>query len=219
MCGVAALVVTGCAPSVPDSGAGVGFGDYDAYQREAQLEGRSAVPPPPDVQSATLSNDPVIAGAEAALNSGQPPLQASPANPAPQVVENAAGISDENNFDAVSSERDIAADAALIARNRAQYQVIEPTALPTRSGGEGPNVVAYALETSNPRGTPVWRRSAFTSEARHQRACAGYASNDQAQEAFLAAGGPERDRRGLDPDGDGYACDWDPAPFRAARGN
>ena len=32
----------------------------------------------------------------------------------------------------------------------------------------------------------------------------------------LPCGGPERDPRGLDPDGDGFACDWDPAPFRAA---
>ena len=37
-----------------------------------------------------------------------------------------------------------------------------------------------------------------------------------AQQAFLEAGGPERDRKGLDPDGDGYACAWDPTPFRAA---
>ena len=29
----------------------------------------------------------------------------------------------------------------------------------------------------------------------------------------------ERDRMGLDPDGDGFACAWDPAPFRLARQN
>ena len=32
--------------------------------------------------------------------------------------------------------------------------------------------------------------------------------------AFLEAGGPKRDRKGLDPDGDGFACAWDPRPFR-----
>ena len=41
-------------------------------------------------------------------------------------------------------------------------------------------------------------------------------SDAAAQEAFLKAGGPERDRYGLDPDGDGFACRWDPTPFRAA---
>ncbi|CAN0586593.1 unnamed protein product, partial [Ectocarpus sp. 12 AP-2014] len=39
---------------------------------------------------------------------------------------------------------------------------------------------------------------------------------DQAQIAFLEAGGPEKDRNGMDPDGDGFACNWDPTPFRRA---
>ncbi|MFZ5962743.1 hypothetical protein ACOXXX_07300 [Thalassococcus sp. BH17M4-6] len=220
ICSASALALSACAPSVPDSGAGVGFGDYNEYQartaaRDAQLEGRTTVPPPADVSSSTLSGDPVIDGAEAALNGTGAPA----AGPVPQTVENAAGISNENNFDTVSSERDIAADAALIARNRAQYEVIQPTALPTRSGSDGPNIVDYALRTTNARGTPLYRRSSFTSEAKAQRACAAYESDDLAQEAFLAAGGPERDRRGLDPDGDGFACTWDPTPFRAVRRN
>ncbi len=228
--GVAALTLAGCAAStVPDSGGGVGFGDYRDYQtrREAELLGNApngtAVPPPAGVVSSNLNenSDPAIAAAERALaqNSGVPPLNASPGNPSPQPVTNSAGISQENNFDAVSGERDIAADAAMIARNRAQYQVIQPTALPSRSGAEGPNIVDYALKTSNPRGTAVYSRSAFASEAKAQRACADYSSPDLAQEAFLAAGGPDRDRRGLDPDGDGYACGWDPAPYRAMRRN
>jgi hypothetical protein len=49
-----------------------------------------------------------------------------------------------------------------------------------------------------------------------RRNCAQFRSHDEAQEAFLAAGGPERDRLNIDPDGDGYACGWDPAPIRAA---
>jgi hypothetical protein len=34
----------------------------------------------------------------------------------------------------------------------------------------------------------------------------------------LARGGPDKDPRGLDPDGDGFACGWDPAPFLLAEG-
>ncbi len=49
-----------------------------------------------------------------------------------------------------------------------------------------------------------------------ERNCAKYGSPDLAQMAFLSKGGPKRDRMGLDPDGDGYACSWDPAPFRQA---
>lgn len=56
-------------------------------------------------------------------------------------------------------------------------------------------------------------------QAKAQRNCAGYASPDQAQIDFLANGGPQRDRKGLDPDGDGFACGWDPSPFRSAVGN
>ena len=43
-----------------------------------------------------------------------------------------------------------------------------------------------------------------------------YASPDKAQQDFLAKGGPDRDRLGVDPDGDGFACSWDPRPFRTA---
>ena len=41
--------------------------------------------------------------------------------------------------------------------------------------------------------------------------CAAYRTPIAAQRAFIAEGGPERDRLGLDPDGDGYACSYRPA--------
>ncbi|WP_299730181.1 hypothetical protein [uncultured Tateyamaria sp.] len=160
-----------------------------------------------------LAND----AAAARANSGQTVVNASPANAAPPVLNN-PGISDENNFDAVASRQSIESDAARIAANRQQYEVIQPTALPSRSGNAQPNVVQYALQTSHPRGTQVHRRVSIASAARTQRNCAQYNSSDEAQIDFLAFGGPERDRKGLDPDGDGYACGWDPAPFRRASG-
>ena len=36
-----------------------------------------------------------------------------------------------------------------------------------------------------------------------------------AAEAFLKAGGPQRDSKKLDPDGDGFACGFDPTPFQS----
>ena len=45
--------------------------------------------------------------------------------------------------------------------------------------------------------------------------CGRFRDADAAQRAFLAGGGPESDRYGIDPDGDGFACRWDPAPYRA----
>jgi hypothetical protein len=121
-------------------------------------------------------------------------------------------ISDEQDFDAVAARETIESDAARLERNRAQYTVIQPTPVPERTE-TGPNIVQYALQTTHNPGTQVHSRSAlrFTDP---QAACARYASPDLAQQAFLEAGGPQRDRRGLDPDGDGFACTWDPRPFR-----
>ncbi len=154
--------------------------------------------------------------AETSQNSGQQVLHASPSNPAPQTVTSAGGISNENSFDAVGNARSIQDDAQLIAQNRAQYQVVQPGALPERSGNVGPNIVKYALETSHPVGQQIYTRMGLNKQSKFQRNCAKYASSDQAQTDFLAQGGPRRDKLGLDPDGDGFACAWDPRPFRAA---
>jgi hypothetical protein len=213
-------VMAACAPQVPDSG--VGFDSYADYQQRQtqQLQGQS-LPPPAAVSSAPLGSpmplDPdaqLAADTAAALNLGGVALEASPSNPAPVAV-NAAGISQENDFEEVAGLRTIESDAAAIARNRAQYVLIQPTELPRRSGDGGPNIVEYALRTTNPKGVSLYRRSTIGFQ-NYDRNCAQYPSADQAQIDFLARGGPERDRRGLDPDGDGFACDWDPRPFRAA---
>jgi hypothetical protein len=234
---VALAVLVACSPAVPDSGAGVGFQDYGTYEREkaereAALAG-GALPAPDAVSTeplsatgqamsanssgdaATIAADARAALDAAAANSGEMPLQASPSNP-PPAVENAAGISEENNFDAVGAERSIAEDAARIANSRAQYQVIQPEAIGSRPNDVGPNIVEYALSSKHAVGTSVYRRLNLNASSKFERNCAQYPSADQAQLDFLRRGGPEKDRQGLDPDGDGYACDWDPRPFRNA---
>lgn len=229
----AVVALSACAPRVPDSG--VGFDNYSDYQarqaqRERQLQGQS-LPPPATVSSAPLgatsgafgsgdadSPERLAAETAAALNAGRAPASPNPLPPltgtAPVAV-NAAGISRENDFEEVSELRTIESDAAQIARNRAQYQVIAPTDLPRRSGDNRPNIVEYALRTTNPKGASLYRRSSLNFQ-NHERNCAQYSSADQAQMDFLARGGPQRDRLRLDPDGDGFACAWDPRPFRAA---
>jgi len=148
-------------------------------------------------------------------NSGLEPLQASPSNPAPPIVGN-AGISDENDFAAVSQRESIQSDAQRIEQNRAQYQLVQPTAVPSRDGVSQPNIVQYALETRHPKGVQLYSRVGINLASRSRRNCASFASADLAQIDFLANGGPRRDRKALDPDGDGYACAWDPTPFRSA---
>lgn len=159
-------------------------------------------------------------------------LEASPANAAPTLVGAApvtanptvpqgsggTGISDEQDFDAVASRESIESDAARRAAQAAQYQVIQPSELPAPPADTGPNIVEYALAAPNSVGQSWYSRFIFSGEGRQLRNCARYASPDEAQREFLARGGPERDPVGLDPDGDGFACAWDPAPFRAAVG-
>lgn len=178
----------------------------------------AAVPAAASSEAADIARETQSALNAASTNSGQQPLDASPSNPAPQVFSN-PGISDENDFDAVEDRRTIEDDAQRRAKNQSQYTVVEATAVPTRSGSTGPNIVAFALSTSNPVGTKQYNRIGLKSAARYDAACAKYASADQAQIAFLEKGGPKKDRLGLDPDGDGFACDWDPSPYRKASGN
>ncbi len=123
-------------------------------------------------------------------------------------------ISDEQDFDAVSNRQTIESDAARLKAQREAYLEIRYIDLPVRSDGLPPNIVEFALSTSNAVGEQVWDRIGIFSEKRHQTNCASYAHEDFAQEAFLANGGPQRNWQNLDPDGDGFACGWDPTPFR-----
>ncbi len=216
-CALGALAA--CSPEIPDSGAGVGFGDYNDYQqkqqaRDAALQG-NALPAAHAVSSETLAPAAASGIPQATASaSDASAVQASPSNAAP--VLRAGGISAENDFNAVSGQRSIEGDAAKRAQNQQQYQVIQPTALPTRQGNGGPNIVAFALAAKNAKGQRVYQRSTFNAQKKYQKNCAGFASQDQAQQAFLASGGPAKDKKGMDPDGDGFACAWDPAPFRNA---
>ena len=159
------------------------------------------------------SSGAISTGPRTSVVGGRNVVNASPSTPAPLAVNN-AGISDENDFGAVSGRQSIESDKARIAANRARYAVVQPTALPSRSGTNQPNVVAYALETKHPRGTQVHRRLGFSSAAKTSRNCAVYSTADEAQIDFLGRGGPSKDRLALDPDGDGYACGWNPSKYR-----
>ncbi len=241
-CAALGLMVA-CAQPIPDSNPdlGVGFQGYNSYateraRRDAALQAmrQASKPDGQAIASETmtaLAIDRPIAGTApvttaVAANSrtiaGTAPVQttsiavAEPTEVA--AVADNPNISDEQDFSAVSGRESIESDADRLARNREQFQVIQPGALPERSGSNRPNIVAYALSTTQPLGTPMHKRSGRVNIERFNRVCSSYGSNDLAQEAFLSNGGPDRDRKGMDPDGDGFACYWDPSPFRRARG-
>lgn len=168
------------------------------------------------------SRSPANLGAQTAVATGGQPLSAfgdgSSVDAAPAAVSGAATISDEQDFTAVSSRESIESDAARLQGYRANYQQVQPEAVPDRPAGSSTSIVQFALSTTNSVGQPVYQRSSLSGASRAQRNCSRYTSADFAQIAFLEAGGPKRDRYGIDPDGDGFACGWNPAPFRAARG-
>ncbi len=216
----AALVVAACVPE--DTNSGVGFNNYDSYEqqrarREAQLR-QQAVPAQGAISDETVQTS--------AATQTPPAMQTPPAAPRPQPASSRTstptsnsntGISDEQDFDAVASRETIESDRERLERQRAEYVVIEPTAVPTGGHYSGPNIVKYALSTTNNVGQALYSRSKIFAQSRYNRNCQKFPSPDKAQEAFLKSGGPKRDPKGLDPDGDGFACSWDPAPFRTAR--
>jgi hypothetical protein len=219
------LALAACSPEIPNSAPRVGASS-----------GASALPQAAAVSAQSLdgnSPEAIAADTAAALGMAAPatgaPLSAmaagaateTPVGETPVVQEGAvapvAAISDEQSFAAVSERESIESDAERIATNRAQYVAIEPTELPPRPDGSGASIVAYALATTNAPGQQLYSRTGFAAQARFDSACAKHSSADGAQEAFLDAGGPKTDRYGMDPDGDGFACYWDPRPFRAAK--
>lgn len=215
--GCTVLALMACSPSVPDSNpnaSGVGFGDYNRYAaeraaRDAALEARLS-----DEQNEATA----IAQQTMDVLNETAPAGASTVATAPLATDNPS-ISDEQDFGAVSARETIESDRERLARQRESFEVVQPQAVPDRpTGRAAPNIVSFALATDNAVGQSMYERSGRFNEDRYRNACADFGSSDQAQAAFLASGGPERDRRGLDPDGDGFACFWDPTPFRAARG-
>ena len=194
---------------------------------DAQLEGRTQpgtgrIDAPEDVESSSLDEgggsgeDDIAAMAAAAIDGTGSPEQPA-GGPAPTPVTNSVGISNENDFDAVSNRRSIEEDAALVQQNQAQYTQVAPQPLPSRPSDSVEHRGIRALEHEPRRRAGVQPRRLRLQGARATqlhglrlgRPCAG---------GLPSAGGPERDSEGLDPDGDGFACGWDPAPFRRSRG-
>ena len=219
------MALVACDTTIPGVGAWTGFGLTQTQdERDANLS-REAIPPAQVISEETLAaleatkpQTPLETTALAEPVTEDEPLLATPDNPAPTIVDNPT-ISDENDFSVVETRRDIEDDAERLAHNRKQYRVIEATAIPKREDSQRPNIVSYAVQTNNPVGVRLYRRLSIAATARYTRNCAKFISPDKAQEEFLSRGGPQLDRFGLDPDGDGFACEWDPSPFRIAVGN
>jgi hypothetical protein len=110
-------------------------------------------------------------------------------------------------------------DAAIAERQleeaRRQLVVVQPQATVPQAT-QGVNIALYAKQTTHRVGERRYSRPALAFGSRGN--CRRFATPDDAQRFFLASGGPERDPHNLDPEGDGFACGWDPEPFRRLGG-
>jgi hypothetical protein len=144
----------------------------------------------------------------AAIDEGGNPVAPSPTGTGPGLDQDRINLMqwtlEQQKIDAAKAQRDL--DAA-----RSKLVVVQPGSVPR---DDGVNVALYAMQSTNAVGQKVYRRS-VGARVTGVGSCGRYGTPDAAQRAFLGAGGPESDRLGLDPDGDGFACDFDPAVYRA----
>jgi hypothetical protein len=75
------------------------------------------------------------------------------------------------------------------------------------------NVARFARDTKNKKGEKIYTRLSLTIYDNWNE-CSKFKTKDEAQRKFLKDGGPYKDRFNLDPDGDGFACEWDPEIYR-----
>ena len=127
-------------------------------------------------------------------------------------------ISDEQNFEAVSERETIESDAERRKQQSAKYVLVKPVAIPERPKMRYLTPVQFAVKTTHPVGKRRYNRLTVNM-GNVTKPCLRYQSEELAQYAFLRSGGPNIDSRGVDPDGDGYACGWDPSVYRNLKKN
>ena len=108
-----------------------------------------------------------------------------------------------------SKDKAEAAEKLAIARKE---RIVIETEKPTPTD-QDINIASFARSSLNQKGQSIYSRPSFHTFD-HSTECAIFNSDSNAQRFFLNSGGPEIDSKNLDPDGDGFACHWDPAIYR-----
>ena len=159
-----------------------------------------------DPLSATAAADPTFGAGSTA------PISASGVGAVPSGVSPTPLDDDRLNLNLYTLDQQ-RIDAAIAEREleeaRRQLVIVQPGEVP--QAVEGANIALYAAQTSNAVGERRFSRGTMALGGGN---CRRFSTPDQAQRVFLSNGGPERDPYNVDPDGDGFACDWNPEPFR-----
>lgn len=181
-------------------------GPEEAVAQAAEVDGVAAG------ETGSGSDGALQADALAAESAG--PAGASPeASGTAEARRDAADISDEQDFEAVTSRESIESDAERLKAQQTARIVYKPEPLPERIGRS--NVILFALQTNHAVGEEVFERvTILVFEPSVLRRCRAFPDAEAAQHAFLDAGGPQEDDLLIDPDGDGFVCGWDPEIYR-----
>ncbi|MFN4057090.1 MAG: hypothetical protein ACK4HW_02765 [Roseinatronobacter sp.] len=222
-----------CAPTAPYSnlidttGRGVGFSDYAQYLRAQEeltrlrradaAQGRVMGAP---AQVAAAQPNSIGAQAVAAVRGPtavpEAPAPVAPPLPTTQVASAPAPVAPRpasvSNQTFTPQPFGTPAQNTVITRDFVPQVQVDASEL----GAGGPNLFVYALSSTHRVGELRYTRRHPFRWQRWEAACSQYPNQDLAQEAFLSLGGPDKDPNHMDPDGDGFACWWDPSPFRQA---
>ena len=79
------------------------------------------------------------------------------------------------------------------------------------------NLALFARSVPNNLGEKIYYRSLLSTNA--NPGCKKFSNRNEAQIFFLQNGGPKNDFHNVDVDGDGFACEWDPAIYRKIKSN
>lgn len=166
--------------------------------RQARLAGA----PPPIVGTGTIR----AANGEISATGGSLPGQIAPAGGAPGGTD-IAGLAGAAIAEAEAAGPAASGGGGVFDNLQPQLasDLLPPPLIP--------RVAAFALRTTHLPGERLWRRNPLRRDG--GATCAQFENRDLAQDRFLAEGGPERDPLGLDRDGDGFVCGFDPRALRA----
>lgn len=200
-------------PAVPGS-AGVTVRDPAGFPEGVNAAGQQPLDADPN---AALARDvtAVLGGTPAAGTGGT-----GTASVTPGTMPGSSDIGIDPNDDSINlnltsqEQQKRERDAAQARREAAQQQLVVIAPEPVPQQNINANVVAFAKETTHPVGTKRYNRPAFRDRVQAASNCRRLGSDDEAQRQFLANGGPTTDRFNLDPDGDGFACSFDPEKYR-----
>lgn len=112
---------------------------------------------------------------------------------------------EQQNIDKAEAEKFL----LEVRRNRT---VLEPSVKDELNHDSDINIALYARQTENTVGQKIYNRFKF--KQKRSDPCLRFMSADDAQRFFLKNNGPKNDFWDLDPDGDGFACEWNPDQYR-----